>query len=155
MKPITHRVQRANDASPLKQTRFKDALSKGKEALDKGKQMIQDKIDQSMQPAQSGPDYSQHQTFTDYKTMASEYGNFNPATDTVFVDFSLDGGVGMHNTSAQAREAAGSLTNRNSYTTRFFPQGDVKQYATTNKSGQSGITTLAKYNKEDIKKSVR
>lgn len=152
MKPITHRVQRANDASPLKQTRLKDALNKGKEALDKGKQMIQDKIDQS---TQSGPDYSQHETFADYKTMASEYGNFNPATDTVFADFSLDGGVGMHNTSAQAREAAGSLTGRNSYSTRFFPQGDVKQYATTNKSGQKGITTLAKYNKEDIKKSVR
>ena len=118
MKPITHRVQRANDASPLKQTRFKDALSKGKDMLNK-----------AVNNEPSGPDYSRMETFKDYESAASVFSDFNPGTDTVFVHTQLDPGVA-------SKGASGGIPS------------DQKMYRTTNESGQSLYTSVKKYPKK-------
>ena len=130
MKPITHRVQRANDASPLKQTRFKDALSKGKDMLNK-----------AVNNEPSGPDYSRMETFRDYKSAASVFSDFNPGTDTVFVHTQLDPGVASKGASHKGRVSAAKGASGG------IPS-DQKMYRTTNESGQSLYTSVKKYPKK-------
>ena len=127
MKPITHRVQRANDASPLKQTRFKDALSKGKDMLNK-----------AVNNEPSGPDYSRMETFRDYKSAASVFSDFNPATDTVFTHTTLDPGAASKYASHQGRVSAAKGASGG------IPS-DQKMYRTTNESGQSLYTSVKQY----------
>lgn len=128
MKPITHQVQRANDASPVKQTRIQNALKKGKNLVSKNSEP-------------KGPDYSKAETFNDYKSMASTFTDFNNDTDTAFTHTSLDPGAAERGTNHFARVSAGKGASTG------FP-AEQKMYRTTNDSGQDLYTSVKKYKKK-------
>jgi len=128
MKPITHQVQRANDASPVKQTRIKNVLQKGKNL-----------VNRNSEP--QGPDFGKAETFNDYKSMASTFTDFNNNTDTAFTHTSLDPGVAERGTNHFARVSASKGSSS------AFPT-EQKMYRTTNESGQDLYTSVKKYKKK-------
>ena len=128
MKPITYKVQRSNDASPVKQTRIQNALKKGKNL-----------VSRNSEP--QGPDYSKAETFNDYKSMASTFTDFNNNTDTAFTHTSLDPGAAERGTKHYARVSAGKGAST------AFP-AEQKMYRTTNDSGQDLYTSVKKYKKK-------
>jgi len=100
-------------------------------------------------------DYSQDATFNDYDVMKASMPDTYTPSDTIFKSFSIDGGVSADKGASQAQRAAGKMAGAgNSYSTRFLQPNDRVQYRTTNEAGQSGVTTLTKYNKKDMVDSV-
>lgn len=100
-------------------------------------------------------DYSKDATFNDYDVMKESLRDTYQPTDTIFKSFSLDGGVSAQKNQMKAARAAGEMAGAgNSYTTRFLQPNDRVQYRTTNEAGQTGVTTLTKYNKKDMVDSV-
>jgi hypothetical protein len=128
MKPITHQVQRANDASPVKQTRIKNVLQKGKNLVNRNSES-------------QGPDFGKAETFNDYKSMASTFTDFNNNTDTAFTHTSLDPGAAERGTNHFARVSASKGSSS------AFP-AEQKMYRTTNESGQDLYTSVKKYKKK-------
>ena len=100
-------------------------------------------------------DYSLDTTFEDYDVMKASMPDTYAPSDTIFKSFSLDGGVSRNKAMSKATRAAGDMAGAgDSYSTRFLQPNDVSQYRTKNSTGQQGITTLVKYNKQDMIDSV-
>ena len=102
-------------------------------------------------------DYSLDSTFNEYDVMKESFKDTYQPTDTIFKSFGLDGGTSAEHGQMEARYAAEKMSGVDpykGYTSRFLQPNDRVQYRTTDQYGNTGITTLTKYDKKDLVKSV-
>ena len=87
------------------------------------------------------PDYRKTETFSDYKSAASRFTDYNPGTDTVFVGTSIDSGMADRKAKRQGTISASKGASGSS-------RKDSKMYLTKNESGQDVYVSLQKYAKK-------
>lgn len=87
------------------------------------------------------PNYKKTETFQDYKTAASQFADYNPKSDTVFVGMSLDPGAAESQTGRAANISKAKGASDNNY------NAVPKMYKTKNESGQTVYVSLSKHSK--------
>ena len=92
-------------------------------------------------PKKKKPNLKDTSSFQDYKTAASQFSDYNPESDTVFVGMSLDPGAAERQTERAANVSKAKGASGNNY--NAIP----KMYKTKNESGQTVYVSLGKYDK--------
>ena len=80
-------------------------------------------------------------TFADYKTAASQFSDYNPESDTVFVGMSLDPGAAERQTQRSANISSAKGASDSNY--NAIP----KMYKTKNEEGKTVYVSLSKHSK--------
>jgi len=87
------------------------------------------------------PNLRKTDTFLDYKTAASQFSDYNPSSDTVFVGTSLDPGAAERQTQRSANVSSAKGASDSNY--NAIP----KMYKTKNEKGQTVYVSLSKHEK--------
>ena len=92
-------------------------------------------------PKKKKPNTKKTSTFKDYKTAASQFADYNPQSDTVFVGMSLDPSSAEQQTQRAANVSKAKGASDSNY--NAIP----KMYKTKNESGQTVYVSLSKHDK--------